>query len=170
MCAPEQWAVTAAEVASAAEPAYSGPLSVLLPRASSSIHGSTASHTRSVLSLPPLASCRPSGLHATDTTQCEWPWDGGAVWAAQQRTQGQVVYRPHSHKLRRAGVTCTCRADMRMWHVQPGGCYGYELTSNVATQAPLATSHTRRVLSQLPLASCRPSGLHVTERTTSKCP
>ncbi len=36
-------------------------------------------------------------------------------------------------------------------------------TSSVAVHVPLAASHTRRVLSPLPLASFRPSGLHATE-------
>ena len=36
--------------------------------------------------------------------------------------------------------------------------------------APVDASHSRTVLSTLPLASCVPSGLHETDKTSRSCP
>jgi hypothetical protein len=52
----------------------------------------------------------------------------------------------------------------------PGGPSLRPPTSSVAVNVPVAASQTRRVSSRLPLASCRPSGLHATEVTPSECP
>jgi hypothetical protein len=46
----------------------------------------------------------------------------------------------------------------------------YEPTFNVAVHLPLAASHTPTVLSLLPLARDRPSGLHATLVTSFECP
>ena len=52
----------------------------------------------------------------------------------------------------------------------PGVGRRWPLTWSVAVLSPLPRSHSLAVLSALPVASCRPSGLKATPVTVSVCP
>ncbi len=93
------------------------------------------------------------------------------VWVAAARAaqpQTHTHTRAHAAHTRTHRVHATRTAahaprSARPRSARPGP------TSSVAVHAPLATSHTHRVVSALPLASWRPSGLQATEVTVFQC-
>ena len=112
------------------------------------------SHSRTVSSAPPVARVLPSGLNATESTESVWPVRGEPTCGGWPRPtaaplvvaaggQGLAV-RAERHRVDRVGVTGERGAGSGRW---------------------LATSHSRTVLSSLPLARVLPSGLNATERT-----
>ena len=117
-----------------------------------------ASHSRTVLSSLPLASARPSGLKATLHD---------AVLVAGELEQFLAAGRlPQPHRF-----VDSCRWPARC----PSGLKATLETVlwwpvNWSSSLPVATSHSRTVLSELPLASARPSGLKATLQTQAWWP
>jgi hypothetical protein len=90
--------------------------------------------------------------------------------ARKHKQHKQSRIRVDTSDLTCTGEACTATCVMNCT-TQPGGCdTAFKPTSSIATQAPLAASHTRRVVSSLPLASCLPPGLHTIEETIPECP
>src|SRR6185503_7089206 len=87
------------------------------------------------------ASIRPSGLKATDHAGLDWSF-------------GKVTTLPEA----------TLTAALRTLDHKPG------LSLKVRSSLPVSTSQSFIVLSQLPLANIRPSGLKAIEITLFECP
>ncbi len=105
---------------------------------------------------------------------------------AYPQARTRPAHTPHAHTPTRARV-CVCIHTPQLTRSDPYACTpdaqleaasrpcledppSRPPTSSVAVHVPLAASHTRRVMSPLPLASCRPSGLHATDLTVPECP
>ena len=111
------------------------------------------SHSRTVLSLPALASWRPSGENATPLTDPAWPVEGGGAASPLAGSHSRTVWSPLLlASWRPSGENATLRTQPS-WPVRVPRC------------SPVAGSHSRTSRSSLALASWRPSGENATACT-----
>ena len=110
---------------------------------------SRGSQSATVPSLLPVASCVPSALNATLVTSSSWPSSGVGV-AARSSVSTRNAVRPRRPTARLAAVGTEGERGHR----------GVEAAPPSGRQRGSWRSHSRTILSPLPVASHRPSGLN----------
>lgn len=125
------------------------------------------SHSKRSPSMPPLASSRASGDHATHRTQFLWPAQCSHSCTHIRTT---VCTRHQGHNVSRHQGRNVPTPAAVLGQERPARGGGLDTPVNVLRGVCVWMSHSLTVVSPDPLASCLPSGLNATVSTASVWP